>query len=599
MENICTNTSELVYKSKHFYSLPLSNVKFDGLKKYCTNVRDSKRIISEHIIKNREDFLKEDTLYIIDRNSFTKEIRHTFPNLISSLADGETYKGIHVNYDTKFKNILKKLTIKEKVIRDILYYKQKTTLKRKDDNGNEITVIKMPGDVREIKYKYIETPKTKTLSFLAKFGRESTYDWLKNAIKDNSIPDSKKKNYKLYLEVIEEYGFEVLLSEALEHRNKVFDEYLNEVEYTSININVSARASVPFVKNDKRRSVVGLYLTLAIPYTDVNGIEHEHMTIPLLYNKEYHGDISLYNPINPEKSRNTILNIVLDEYTKTIIVSKAIKEKVSHRAPTPNDVLVGADVNTIGDAIVGSNGTNIKRSDNDKKVISKIAKLTKKQKRNLKLEKEKAKEEHRKIDTSHILTLKEKRKLDKLRKVHKEHQTDKSLEFIDSVISDGGNHIVMENLNGNFGKTRAVDSENQQNFNDLTSAECISDYKNIMKRLCQKKSLSFSTVQPEYTSQRCPVCGCVHKSNRKNQAEFECVECGHKANADANAAVNIKDRVGNEKLCVALLKTTLDGYEPKDNITMDVVLDKVLKYGGSGDALLKENGTNDNMIDDS
>ena len=596
VDNI-TNTSEC--KSKHFYSLPLSNVKFDGLKKYCTNVRDSKRTISEYIIENQEDFLKSDTLYIINRDPFITKIRHTFPDLISSLAYGETCKEIHTNYDTKFKNILKKLTIKEKVVRDILYYKNKTTVKRKDENGNEITVVKMPGEVREIRYKYIETSKTKTLSFLAKFGRENTYDWLKNAIKDDSIPNSKKKDYKLYLEVIEEYGFEVLLSEALEHRNKVLDEYLNEVEYTSININVSARASAPFVKNNKRRSVVGLYLTLAIPYTDVNGIEHEHMIIPLLYNKEYHGDISLYNPINPKKSRNTILNIVLDEYTKTIIVSKAIEEEVSHREPTQNDVLVGADVNTIGDAIVGSNGTRIKHSDNDKKVISKIAKLIKKQKRNLKLEKEKAKEEHRKIDTSHILTLKEKHKLDKLRKVHKEHQSDKCLEFVNSVISTGGNHIVMENLDGNFGKTKAIDSENQQNFNDLTSAECISDYKNIMKRLCQKKHLSFSTVQPEYTSQRCPNCGCVHKSNRKSQSEFKCVECGHEDNADANASVNIKDRVGNEKLCVALLKTTLDGYEPKDNITMDVVLENVLKYRGSGDALKKENGTNDDMINDS
>ena len=595
VDNI-TNTLE--QKSKHFYSLPLSNVKFDGLKKYCTNVRDGKRTISEYIIENREDFLKNDTLYIINRDPFITKIRHTFPDLISSLAYGETCKNIHTNYDTKFKTILKKLTIKEKVVRDILYYKNKTTLKRKDENGNEITVVKMPGDVREIRYKYIETPKTKTLTFLAKFGRENTYDWLKNAIKDDSISNSKKKDYKLYLEVIEEYGFEVLLSEALEHRKKVLDEYLNEVEYTSININVNARASAPFVKNDKRRSVVGLYLTLAIPYTDVNGIEHKHMIIPLLYNKEYHGDISLYNPSNP-KNNNTYLNIVLDEYTKTIIVSKAIKEEVSHRAPTPNDVLVGADVNTVGDAIVGSNGTSIKHSDNDKKVISEIAKLIKKQKRNLKSEKKKAKEEHRKIDTSHILTLKEKHKLDKLRKVHKEHQSDECLEFVNSAISTGGNHIVMENLDGKFGKTRAVDSENQQNFNDLTSAECISDYKNIMERLCQKKHLSFSTVQPEYTSQRCPECGCVHRSNRKSQSEFECVECGHKANADANASVNIKDRVGNEKLCVALLKTTLDGYEPKDNITMDEVLDNVLKYGGSGDALKKENGTNDDMINDS
>ena len=91
----------------------------------------------------------------------------------------------------------------------------------------------------------------------------------------------------------------------------------------------------------------------------------------------------------------------------------------------------------------------------------------------------------------------------------------------------------------------------------------------------------------------------VSTNPTEEQSKFECVECGHKANADANASVNIKDRVGNEKLCVALLKTTLDGYEPKDNITMDEVLEKVLKYRRSGDALKKENGTNDDMIDDS
>ena len=64
-------------------------------------------------------------------------------------------------------------------------------------------------------------------------------------------------------------------------------------------------------------------------------------------------------------------------------------------------------------------------------------------------------------------------------------------------------------------------------------------------------------------------------------------------------SVKIRDRVGNEKLCVALLKTTLDGYEPKDNITMDEVLENLLKYGGSGYALKKENETNDDMINDS
>lgn len=46
-------------------------------------------------------------------------------------------------------------------------------------------------------------------------------------------------------------------------------------------------------------------------------------------------------------------------------------------------------------------------------------------------------------------------------------------------------------------------------------------------------------VPPQYTSQRCSKCGNVSKENRRSQAVFCCVECGHSANADTNAAINI------------------------------------------------------------
>jgi putative transposase len=45
-----------------------------------------------------------------------------------------------------------------------------------------------------------------------------------------------------------------------------------------------------------------------------------------------------------------------------------------------------------------------------------------------------------------------------------------------------------------------------------------------------------------YTSQACPSCGAVDKENRKTQAKFHCVHCGYSADADVNAAVNIKKR---------------------------------------------------------
>lgn len=61
-------------------------------------------------------------------------------------------------------------------------------------------------------------------------------------------------------------------------------------------------------------------------------------------------------------------------------------------------------------------------------------------------------------------------------------------------------------------------------------------------------------VDPAYTSQTCSECGVIDKSSRKDQATFECGHCGHKANADTNAARNIlQARI----LAVEPLKRTL------------------------------------------
>jgi putative transposase len=49
-------------------------------------------------------------------------------------------------------------------------------------------------------------------------------------------------------------------------------------------------------------------------------------------------------------------------------------------------------------------------------------------------------------------------------------------------------------------------------------------------------------VDPRYTSRQCAACGCIDKNNRTNQATFRCVSCGHTANADSNAAINIRSR---------------------------------------------------------
>lgn len=44
-----------------------------------------------------------------------------------------------------------------------------------------------------------------------------------------------------------------------------------------------------------------------------------------------------------------------------------------------------------------------------------------------------------------------------------------------------------------------------------------------------------------YTSQRCFRCGHISAENRKSQAVFSCIKCGHTDNADHNAALNIRE----------------------------------------------------------
>jgi putative transposase len=49
----------------------------------------------------------------------------------------------------------------------------------------------------------------------------------------------------------------------------------------------------------------------------------------------------------------------------------------------------------------------------------------------------------------------------------------------------------------------------------------------------------FVAVPPRNTSRMCPHCGHISAENRKTQALFACIKCGHTANADHVGAINI------------------------------------------------------------
>ena len=71
--------------------------------------------------------------------------------------------------------------------------------------------------------------------------------------------------------------------------------------------------------------------------------------------------------------------------------------------------------------------------------------------------------------------------------------------------------------------------------------------------------VSFRTVSPAYTSQRCNACGHTERGNRSGEV-FLCRSCGHTNNADINAAKNILDRFLGGKYGSA--------YQPKNFLSM-------------------------------
>jgi IS605 OrfB family transposase len=67
-------------------------------------------------------------------------------------------------------------------------------------------------------------------------------------------------------------------------------------------------------------------------------------------------------------------------------------------------------------------------------------------------------------------------------------------------------------------------------------------------------------VDPRGTSRTCNICGHCEKANRKSQAEFLCKHCGYSANADLNAARNIRDRA--ERKAASKLAIDDPGWNP-------------------------------------
>lgn len=103
--------------------------------------------------------------------------------------------------------------------------------------------------------------------------------------------------------------------------------------------------------------------------------------------------------------------------------------------------------------------------------------------------------------------------------------------------------LILENL-------KYIQIGTKQRINKTTrkllSRWNLSLWHNVIEQKCEENCVKLHFVGPKYTSQTCPHCGNVDKGNR-NGIFFKCTVCGHEANADLNAAINILNRFHQER----------------------------------------------------
>lgn len=75
--------------------------------------------------------------------------------------------------------------------------------------------------------------------------------------------------------------------------------------------------------------------------------------------------------------------------------------------------------------------------------------------------------------------------------------------------------------------------------NSLLGSWSYYELQQMIQYKADREGIKVRFINPAYTSQTCSKCGHVDRENRKTQAQFECVECGFKLNADHNASINI------------------------------------------------------------
>jgi len=139
---------------------------------------------------------------------------------------------------------------------------------------------------------------------------------------------------------------------------------------------------------------------------------------------------------------------------------------------------------------------------------------------------------------------------------HENHRISKALV---GLAKGTGRGIAVEDLNGIRGRTKVRAEQRARH-----SGWAFSQLRAFVEYKAALAGVPVDAVDPRNTSRTCNECGHCAKGNRKDQGTFACLHCGHSANADLNAARNL--RVLGLGRCMPPSKLAVDdrGRNPRE-----------------------------------
>lgn len=105
-------------------------------------------------------------------------------------------------------------------------------------------------------------------------------------------------------------------------------------------------------------------------------------------------------------------------------------------------------------------------------------------------------------------------------------------------------YIVKQAVDNGCGVIQVEDLNGIAKDNIFLKNWSYDDLQRKIEYKAKEKGIIFKKINPKYTSSRCNKCGHIHRSKdkeewRPEQQDFICQSCGHRENADLNAARNI------------------------------------------------------------